>query len=213
MHDLDRQQLEHYEDEGVVGESGVGPIGSELTESQELALASEVLEIASEAELEEFLGDLWNGTKAAASRVYNSAAVQKALPYAKAVGAKVLPVAAGKLADLAWKGSGDFVKAGAGALIDQWLKEELEGLSAEDRELALARRYVRFAHDALLRAARTPERVPPRVAGQVAVRDAARSHIPGVVPFLAQLNGGSPAGEPAAGRWVRRGSTIEIELA
>jgi hypothetical protein len=212
MHDLDRQQLEHYEAEGDFGESGEGPIGSELTETQELALAGEVLEISSEAELEEFLGDLWDRTKAAASNLYNSSAVQTALPYVKAVGAKVLPVAAGKLADAAWKGSGDYVKAGTGALIDQWLKDELEGLSAEDRELALARRYIRFAHDALLRAARTPERVPAPVAGQVAVRDAARSHIPGVVPFLPQLNGGSPADEPAAGRWVRHGSTIVIEL-
>ena len=213
MHDLDRQQLEQYEDEGVFGETGGGPIGAELTEVQELELAGEVLEVGSEAELEEFLGDLWNRTKSAAGQVYNSAAVQRALPTVKAVGAKVLPVAAGKLADLAWKGSGDFVKAGAGALIDQWLKEELEGLSAEDRELALARRYIRFAHDALLRAAQMPERVPPPVAGQVAVSDAARTHIPGVVPFLPQLNGGGPSAEPTAGHWVRRGSTIEIEFA
>jgi hypothetical protein len=210
MHDLDRQQLEQYEEENPYGETGA--IGAELTEAQELALAGEVLEVGSEAELEEFLGDLWNRTKSAVGRAYNSAAVQKALPTIKAVGGKMLPVAAGKLADLAWKGSGDFVKAGAGALIDQWLKEELEGLSAEDRELALARRYIRFAHEALTRAAEMPERVPPRVAGQIAVTDSARANIPGVVPFLPQLNGGGGGSEPAAGRWVRRGSTIEIEL-
>jgi hypothetical protein len=212
MHDLDRQQLEQYEDEGVFGESGIGEIGSELTETQELALAGELLEVSSEDELEEFLGDLWDRTKAAAGQFYNSDAVQSSLPTLKAVGRKVLPIAAGKLADYAWAGSGDIVKAGAEGLADQWLKEELEGMSAEDRELALARRYIRFAHDALERAARTPQRVPSRVAGQIAVTDAARTNLPGLVPFLPQLSGGSDDGDPTAGRWIRRGSTIEIEF-
>jgi hypothetical protein len=209
MHDLDRQQLEQYEDEGAFGESEQH---GQLSETQELELANEVLEVTSEEELEEFLGDLWNRAKSTAGQIYNSAAVQQALPTVKAVGAKILPVAAGKLADYAWPGSGDYVKAGTGALVDQWLKEELEGLSAEDRELALARRYIRFALEALDRAAKTPKRVPPHVAGQIAVTDSARTHIPGVVPFLPQLTGFNGASEPTAGRWVRRGSTIEIEF-
>ena len=68
MHDLDRQQLEQYGREGQFGEATVGELGGQLSESQELALASELLEVNSEEELEQFLGDLWDRTKAAASR-------------------------------------------------------------------------------------------------------------------------------------------------
>lgn len=217
MHDLDRQQLE-YEDESAY-ESGHGELGAELSEAQELELASEVLELNSEDELEQFLGDLWNRARSAVSTAYNSPAVQAALPTIKAVGAKVLPIVAGKAGDWVRPGWGDAAKAATEGLVDQWLKEELEGMSAEDRELALARRYIRFAHDALLRAARTPERVPSRVAGQVAVGDSARTNMPGLVPFVAQIAAGGQTppqrsdSEPTAGRWIRRGSTIEIEFA
>jgi hypothetical protein len=208
MHDLDRQMLEQYEHEGIFGEAG-----AELSETQELALASEFLEIASEEELEQFLGDLWNRTKAAASQVYNSSAVQSAIPALKAAGRGFLPIAAGKLSDRYFPGSGGMVQAGVQGLADQLLKEQLEGLSAEDRELAVARRYVRFALDALDRAAQAPERVPPQVAGQVAIRDAARQHIPGLVPLLPRLDPASQnGGGPGAGRWVRQGSSIVVEL-
>lgn len=218
MHDLDRQQLEQNEREGVFGETGIGELSTELTETQELALASEFLEITNEAELEQFLGDLWYRTKTAASQIYNSGAVQSAIPAVKAAGRAFLPVAAGKLADRYAPGSGDWVSAGAQQLADQLLKEELEGLSGEDRELEIARRYVRFANAALQRAAQVPPRVPPPVAGPVAVRDTARMHLPGLVPLLASLgldavsaNGEASSGAHS-GRWVRQGSSIVIDM-
>jgi hypothetical protein len=218
MHDLDRQQLEQQE---RMGESGgaTGTLSGELTEAQELALASEVLEISNEEELEEFLGDLWNATKAAASSAYNSDVVRAAIPGLKAVGAAVLPKAAGWLADRYAPGTGGIASAGVQAAVDQWLKEELEGLSGEDREFEVARRYVRFANDVLQRAAQVPDRVvAPPVAAQVVLRDATREHVPGLVPFLVQLdNGGTvPGGRgveaAASGRWTRQGSSIVIDL-
>ena len=216
MHDLDRQQLERQEELGGYGEA-TGPSG-ELTEAQELALASEVLEITSEEELEQFLGDLWNSTKAAASKVYNSGVVQAAIPGLKAVGAAVLPKAAAWLADRYAPGTGGIASAGVQAAVDQWLKEELEGLSGEDREFEAARRYVRFVDDTFRRAAQVPDRVPPTVAAQVVLRDAAREHVPGLVPFLVQLqnggtaNGGEAVEAAASGSWTRQGSAIVLDL-
>jgi hypothetical protein len=216
MHDLDRQQLEQNEGIGEYGEA-TGVVGGELTETQELALAAEVLEVSSEEELEQFLGDLWNATKAAASKAYNSDVVQSAIPGLKAVGTAVLPKAAGWLADRYAPGTGGIASAGVQAAVDQWLKEELEGLSGEDREFEAARRYVRFVNDALQRAAQVPERVPPQVGAQIAIRDAAREHVPGLVPFLVQMSGSGSDGNvgveaASSGRWTRQGQAIVIDL-
>lgn len=217
MHDLDRQQLEQQEGMGEYGQA-TGALSGELTEPQELALAAEVLEISNEEELEQFLGDLWNATKAAASSAYNSDVVRAAIPGLKAVGTAVLPKAAGWLADRYAPGTGGIASAGVQAAVDQWLKEELEGLSGEDREYEVARRYIRFVNDALRRTAQVPDRVPPRVAAQVVLRDAAREHVPGVVPFLAQLedggtvSGGDGVEAAASGSWTRQGSSIVIDL-
>jgi hypothetical protein len=216
MHDLDRQQLEQHEAMAGYREAP-GVVSGELNETQELELASKVLEATSQQELEEFLGDLWDATKAAASQAYNSNAVQAAIPGLKAVGAAVLPKAAGWIANRYAPGTGDIAQAGVQAAVDQWLKEELEGLSGEDREFEAARRYVRFANSTLQRAAQVPERVPPRVGAQIALRDAATEHVPGLVPFLVQIsNGGASNGvgveAPASGRWTRHGSSIVIDL-
>jgi hypothetical protein len=176
-----------------------------------------VLEVTSEQELEQFLGDLWDATKAAASRAYNSDVVQAAIPGLKAVGAAVLPKAAGWVADRYAPGTGGIAQAGVQAAVDQWLKEELEGLSGEDREFETARRYVRFVNAALQHAAQVPDRVPARVGAQIVLRDAAREHIPGVVPFLVQISNGGHHGDlgveaAASGRWTRHGSSIVIDL-
>jgi hypothetical protein len=72
---------------------------------------------------------------------------------------------------------------------DQWLRQELEGLSGEDREFEIARRYIRFAIDALQRALKAPPRVPGPVAAEIVVSEAARSHMPGIVPFVPELVG------------------------
>jgi len=210
MHDLDRQQLEQYEREGLLGEYAIG----ELTEAQEMELASQFLEITGEEELEEFLGNLFNRAKAAAGdayaaagRAYNSDLVQKqVIPALKTAARTYGPGLAGKAAQYATQWAAD-----------RWLKEELEGLSGEDREFELARRYIRFAIDALQRALQTPPRVPQPVAAQIAVREAARTHAPGLVPVAHELVGGAPPargsnGGASSGRWVRKGSSVVIDL-
>ena len=216
MHDLDRQQLEQHERAGLFGESPHLESGHQLNETYEMELAAELLEVNSEEELEQFLGDLWNRTTTAASRAYNSDAVQSALPGLKAIGRAVLPKAASYVANRFAPGTGDMFGAGTQAAVDQWLKEELEGLSGEDREFETARRFVRLANDALMRAAQMPTNVPPPVAGQVAVTDAARYQMPGVVPFLGEAFEEEPADDGSQGRgeghWVRQGSTIVIDL-
>jgi hypothetical protein len=212
MHDLDRQQLEQHEQEGLHGEHASG----ELSEAQEMELASQFLEIASEEELEQFLGDLWNRAKTSAGAAYNSPLVQQqVIPALKTSGRYFLPVGIGLGVERLLPGMGPWAAAGTKMIADQVLKEELEGLSGEDREFEIARRYVRFAMEALQRALRVPPRVPPPAAAQIAITEAARTHAPGLVPFLTRLTGAEAAngnGDPTSGRWVRHGNAIVIEL-
>lgn len=222
MHDLDRQQLEQYEREGMLGEYSTG----ELTEAQEMELASQFLEIAGEEELEEFLGDLFDRAKAvagdayaAAGRAYNSDLVQKqVIPALKTAARTYGPGLAGKAAErVLGPGSGKWVQSGAQWAADRWLKEELEGLSGEDREFEMARSYVRFAIEVLQRALKVPSRVPPPVAAQIAIGEAARTHAPGLVPFVSELVGatashGASNGATSSGHWIRKGSSIVIDL-
>jgi hypothetical protein len=231
MHDLDRQQLEH-EQERLLDEHETG----ELTEAQEMELASQFLEIASEEELEEFLGDLFQRAKAAAGdvyaaagRAYNSDLVQQqVIPALKTAARTYGPGVLGGIAERYAPGTGKQVSAGAKLLADRWLREELEGLSGEDREFEIARRYVRFAIEALHRALRVPARVPAPVAARIVVSDAARSHVPGLVPHVPALLAATPGAGPSnggprgagrfeggpssTGRWVRQGSSVVIDL-
>ena len=203
MHDLDRQQLERFDETGY-GEAFPQALGLELDEGQEMALASEFLEVTDEEELEGFLDDLFRRTATAARRIVNVPTVRQALPAVTAAGRALLPGV-------------PMAGAAAGMLADQLLKEELEGLSAEDREFEGARRFVRFANAALQHAARTPERVPPAVAAQVAVRDTARDLLPGIVPFVGQLFGpDSGAGDRGVAHETADsplGEAQELELA
>jgi hypothetical protein len=215
MHDLDRQQLEHDYDRQQLEQQEQASEHGELTEAQELALAAEALEVASEEELEQFLGNLWDRAKAAVSPATRQALIDTG----KAAGRYFLPALAGIGAEKLSPGHGYGPMAAAATkmVADQWLKEELEGLSAEDREFEIARRYVRLIWEAIMRAAQGPPDVPAPIAARVAMAGAARQQAPGLVPFLADLprNGGpshDADGDTSTGSWVRHGSSIVIDL-
>ncbi len=78
---------------------------------------------------------------------------------------------------------------------------ELEGLSPEDRDYELARRFVGLAGAALARAAAAPADAPAAALARNALAGAARHHAPGLLPELAATSGG---------RWVRRGRVIVV---
>lgn len=83
---------------------------------------------------------------------------------------------------------------------------ELEGLSPEDKEFALARHFIRLAQELIggALAAGTPVRRED-AEGQVqaALAQAARRHAPGLLHRAAQQ-------EPAGGRWQRSGKRIVV---
>jgi hypothetical protein len=192
MHDIDRAMFEsesesEYESEHETGYEFGETEGEGEGENQELAQATELLDVRSEAELDRFLGKLISGAVKAVGNFAKSDA-------GKAVGGVLKSAAKQALPHLG-----------------QAVGLEAEGLSAEDSEYENARAYVRFANETAQRAAKS-KGAPPAAAAQRAASAAAQNHLPGLMRpgdsnGRGQSNGGRPATE---GRWVRRGNRIVL---
>jgi len=227
------------ESEGSNWEAGYEYGESSMGEVMEDELASELLEISNEAELDHFLGSLISRAAKGVGKFISSPAGNALGGILKQLAKKVLPIAGGAL--------GTFVGGPAGAALGGKLASmagdafglEAEGLSSEDRDFEVAKRYVRFAHDAARRVAAAPPRVNPSAAAKQAVVESAKRHAPGL---LAPAAGGAPShlprhpvggvmpfdqGQPSCpgcasaqgqmqghrsrqGRWIRRGRHIVL---
>ena len=148
-------------------------------------------------------------------------------PTGQALG-DVLKDAARKALPVVGSAVGDYVSPGGrgadwgqrlGAAASQLFEMELEGLSTEDKEFELARRYAQFASAATRAAAsRASNGAPPRAVARSAAADAAHTYAPGLLRLIdptgvglsAPVNGASHA--PASGRWVRRGRVVTVYL-
>jgi len=138
MHDIGATRLEM----GGQSETQFYQAGSPFGEMQELQLASELLEISSEAELEQFLGNILSAVGGAARQFARSDTGQALGGILKDAARQALPVvgqAVGKWVSPNYGGPiGQTVATQAG----KWMGLELEGLSNEDREFEVARLVV-----------------------------------------------------------------------
>lgn len=202
MHDIDRAMFEaETESEYTEAES----YEVDGRQSHEVALATELLEVSSEAELDRFIGDLISGAVSAAKNFARSDAGRAVGGILKSAAKQALPHIGGAV--------GGLISPGGGALgrrAGEWLggKFELgletEGLSAEDREYETARAFVRFANETSQRAARAATTAPPEAAAKQAAVAAAQRHLPGLI----RPNGDATSRK--SGRWVRHGNRIVI---
>jgi len=197
--------------EGEIGEyeGGAPEFESPLPEMQEMELASELLEVTGEQELEQFLSDVFSAVGQAAGNFIRSDTGQALGGILKdslsSAAKQALPVVGRAIGDVAG-GYGD-IGAQAGSTVGSLLGLELEGLSAEDREFETARQLVRFVGSAAGQAAAAPRNIPPAAVARTATSRAARIYAPGLLP---RLHGRSTRLWPRSGRWVRRGRTIVL---
>jgi hypothetical protein len=221
MHDIDRTQMEYLnESSGFQGErpefveSEWSPEAGIFSEAEEVQLATELLSVSNEGELDRFLGDLVSrATKAVGSFVRS--------PIGQAVGG-VLKGVAKKALPLAGAAVGTYFGGPLGAKIGTGLANAagnalgLEGeMAGEDREFEGARQFVRLAGQTATAAASAPQGANPRIIAQQAAIAAARQHAPGLLagagmplsPTPQQL--GATAGA-LNGRWLRRGNKIVL---
>ncbi len=227
MHDIDRIRLETQPETEMFeagpfeaeqfefAETGTtyGETGEVFSETEQMELASELLEITSEAELDRFLGDLIGRAGNAIGKFVKSPEGQAIGGILKGAARQVLPgigSAVGRYfgGETGAKLGGDVASAAGRAF-----GLELEGLSSEDREFEVARRYVSFAGEAVKNLALAPSNLDPRSAAGAAAVDAAKTHAPGLLsPRQAaiepQTNSSFSTGH--SGRWMRRGSKIVL---
>jgi hypothetical protein len=219
MHDLDRTQgefepemntleSEPFEFEGDQEYSGETDTESPFNETDEMELASQLLEITDEAELDQFLGNLIKKAGRAVGTFVKSPVGRALGGILKGAAKKALPVLGGAVGTYfggpAGAAIGSRLATGAGKLFGL----ELEGMSAEDQEFEVARRYVRFAGTAAKNAAITPPTVPPQTAARTATVAAARRHAPGLLRGAAVPPTASAGIPGRSGRWIRRGRKI-----
>jgi hypothetical protein len=231
MHDIDRTQLQYgpgpsggvhpefeFGEMETFGEmEGEGVLG----EAMEMQLASELLEVTSEAELEQFLGDLIGKVGSIAGKVINSPIGKAVGGVLKGVAKKALPIAGGAIGGYFGGPLGAQIGSGLANAAGSALGLEAEALEAEDREFEGARQFVRVAADTVANAVAAPPGADPRAVAQSAAIEAAGKFAPGLI-----TQGGAPSeGMPGAphqhhrhhhrhhmhsGRWMRHGKKIVL---
>jgi hypothetical protein len=214
MHDLDRTLLDtEYPEAFTQSEPDETDWDGALSPAEELELASELLEVGSDEELEQFLGDL---IKKAAGTVRNFArsATGRSLGHLLSSAFKqvILPTAQQALntyitASVQHGDEGGGEEGQLAPDAGRLLGLELEGLSPEDREFEVCRQLVRLASSAAQQASLAPPQADPGSVARQAVAAAASTYAPGL---LDQGNGRPGQDPPRSGRWVRRGHTITL---
>ena len=183
---------------------------SETSEEEEMDLALELLAVSSEAELDQFLGKLvkgaWRGLKKVGSVVGKIAKPLGGV--LRAVAKKALPMVGGALGSfIPIPGVGTAVGSALGSAIGKALEAETGGLNTEDRNVEVARRFVRIARLAARQAAAAPAGMDSETAVNQAVISAARRTLPNF-----QFDRGTAGAALGAqqGRWIRRGRQVVL---
>jgi hypothetical protein len=241
MHDIDRTQLEsnwesgsygygEYEHEGEGGYEmfpeifqetydeyyqGEGEGEGLFNELDEMELAAGLLEVTDEAELDQFIGGLLKKAVGAVRKVVPAPALNALGGALRNVARSALPNVGSAIGNWIAPGVGGQIGGQLASKAGQMFGLELEGLSMEDQEFEVARRYVRLAGEAVRQAASAPPNVPPQAVAQRALMNAAQQHAPGLVSGAnggAATKGAGPGmgagGRRTRGTWKRRGNVI-----
>ncbi|MBB3660004.1 hypothetical protein FHX15_005273 [Rhizobium sp. BK650] len=214
MHDIDRvrldmgsreQEFEAEQFEFNEMEAWSGEAETVFGEMENMELASELLEVGSEAELEYFLGGLIKKAGRALGGFIKSGDGQALVGMLKNAAGKLLPQAGAALGGAIGGSEGARLGGQAASLAGRAFGLELEGLSNEDREFEVARRFVDLAGEAVknLVQASPGRAVGGGAAGALAA--AIQAKAPGLVP---STTGQPHHGRTKSGSWVRRGHTI-----
>jgi hypothetical protein len=228
MHNIDRTVLEsnygEYADEYEADEYGYEFEGdhefetygeyaqeSPFNEADEMELAAELLSVSSEAELDQFIGNLLKKAARVAGGIIKSP-IGRALGGAlKGVAKRALPMLGSAVGNVFLPGIGGVVGGKLASAAGRMFGLELEGLSYEDQEFEVAKGVVRLAGAATRNAAQAAPSTPPQQVVQTALTAAAQQYAPGLLSGAKSLAAVRPNGRcphRKSGRWMRRGNAI-----
>lgn len=183
-HEHEHEDFQEFESEDFLGGllSSVlgGEVAGPLSEQEEMELASQLLGVGSEQELEQFIGNLFKKVGRGVSRFAKSG-VGKALGGAlKGIAKKALPVVGGALGSMVAPGIGTAIGSKLGSLAGGLFEMEGE-INEQELEFEMARRVVRIGAAAARSASRVPPRsAPSKVIARRALIGATRRYAPGV---------------------------------
>jgi len=204
MHDMDRRYLEAESE--AFEFTAEGEFSGEIFGEGEInELATELMSVSSEVELDHFLGGLIKKVGGAVGRFVKSPLGQQLGGMLKGVAKQALPMVGSALGNLVVPGVGGMIGGKLASAAGSALGLELEGLSQEDREFEVAKQFVRLASDATRTALAAPQTASASAVARDAIAKAAQRYAPGLL--------GSPSGQPnggLSGRWVRRGRKIVL---
>lgn len=207
MHDLDRTQLEYspelenYEYEQYeYGESEWNTETGVFSEAETMQLAAELLEVSSEEELEQFLGNLIKKAGQVAGKFIKSPVGQQLGGLLKGAAKKALPMVGSAIGGYFGGDSGSKIGGQLASTAGQIFGLELEGLSLEDQEYEAAKSFVQFAGEAAKNAATAPQTANPKTIAQQAATTAARQFAPGLLAGTTPAKSTSCPPCPTCGR-------------
>jgi hypothetical protein len=201
-------------------------------EVEEVELASELLGVASEEELDQFFGKLISQAVKGIGSFARSPVGHALGGVLKKVAKTALPVLGAGVGSMLLPGVGTALGGQVGKSAGRLMGLELEGMSPEDQELEVARRIVRISADAAREAAENPQNDHPDKVAKKVVVVSAQKHAPPLarvvirapiprapvarVTIPAHPARPAPdvrprhpaAGEPQRGHWVRDGGKI-----
>jgi uncharacterized protein (DUF697 family) len=169
-----------------------------------MELTAELLEISSEEELEEFLGKMFKGIAKGVGGIFRSPVFKAIGGVLKGVAKKALPVVGGALGSFVAPGVGTALGSKLGSLASGLFEMELEGMSQEQAQFEVARRFVRLAATSAAQAAQAPPGAPPAKVARVAITQAARQHAPGLLRGMSAGASGAAMRRPPSGHGGRR---------
>ena len=194
-------------------EIGYAETESPFSEAEEMELATQLLEISDEQELDQFIGSLLKKAGRAIGKVVKSPVFRKIGGALKGVAKAALPVVGGALGSfIPIPGVGTAVGTALGSAVSKALEVELEGIDQEDQEFEVARRFVRLAGTAVRHAAQAPDGASSQDVAQQALMAAARRLAVGTSGETGGVTFPSAGSARArrSGRWIRRKNSIVL---
>jgi len=196
MHDLDRTAMETFEyDFESEGE------GYLLNEAEVAELASELMEVNGEQELEQFLGDLIKKAASAAGSFIKSPTGKALGGILKDAAKKALPMVGGAIGGWVGGDTGSKIGTQLAGMAGSKLGLEFE---SESEQFETAKDFVRMATEAVSKVAGAPQTGNVANVVRSAVSDAVKTHMPSLLSAPASTAGG------ANGKWIRRGNQIVL---
>lgn len=218
MHDIDRTQQEYngealtFETE-YTNEEAAWPSSGTLgqAEEQEQELAAELLSVSSEAELDQFLGNLIRRAAGAVGKVVRSPIGQAVGSVLKSAAKRALPIAGGAIGGYFGGPLGAKIGSGLASAAGNALGLEAETLSQEELQYEGAKQFVRFATDTTHRALSAAPNAHPSAIARAAAAAAAKQFAPNLLgPSQGHAATSVQSGPAQSGRWIRRGSKIIV---